>query len=221
MDNTWDKIFDGIDWDSVDREVEKMRDNDELIAYFEQDKFDFKRGYIRELMQKHPEITDRDIIDLATEQMLESHECGVELDIDDALRFVSSQKVMTVEEAVKILTDMGFNDSNFVEMVSTAVVGGNKGTKKNREAKTKAALLTRYAEILGKNADVLLLGLPVFDNESNWTQVKLAFFSENLNSAEKTALTEMKKIADDARMTVENGVAVAVFQLINIWDDFK
>lgn len=221
MDNTWDKIFDGIDWDSVDREVEKMRDNDELIAYFGQDKFDFKRGYIRELMQKHPEITDRDIIDLATEQMLESHECGVELDIDDALRFVSSQKVMTVEEAVKILTDMGFNDSNFVEMVSNSVVGGNKGTKKNREAKTKAALLTRYAEILGKNADVLLLGLPVFDNESNWTQVKLAFFSENLNSAEKAALTEMKKIADDARMSVENGVAVAVFQLINIWDDFK
>ena len=51
--------------------------------------------------------------------------------------------------------------------------------------------------------------------------MKLVFFSENLNSAEKTALTEMKKIADDARMSVENGVAVAVFQLINIWDDFK
>lgn len=221
MDNDWDEIFDGIDWNFVDREVEKMRENDDLIAYFAQDKFDYKRGYIRELMQTHPEISDSDIIDLATEQMLESHECGVELNIDDALRFVSSQKVITVEEAVKILTDMGFNDSNFAEMVSSAVVTGEKGTKKNANAKTKADLLTRYAEIVGKNEDVILLGLPVFDNESNWTQAKLAFFSENLSIAEKAALTEMKKIADDARITVENGVAVAVFQIYNIWSDFK
>lgn len=223
MDDGWSEILDSIDWDSVDREVEKMREHDDLVAYLEQDKFDYKRSYIRKLMQAHPEITDRNVIALATEQMLESHDGGVELDVDDALRFVENQKPMSVSDAVKIFTDMGINDSNIADVIFGADLEGGQTIDgvKNPDSVRKAKLLTRCADILANNADVILLGIPVFDPESNWTQAKLAFFSENLNEAEKNVLKKMMDTADESRMKVEHGVAVAVFQILNIWSNFE
>ena len=95
-ENLWYEILDGLDWDAVDRDVreslEEDRIYDQLHDHFNDDSFDYKRGYIRKFMGTHPEITDRRIIDAATEQMLESHEGGVELDADDALRFVKNKK---------------------------------------------------------------------------------------------------------------------------------
>ena len=89
-DNIWDEIMDGLDWDAVDREVEKMREEDAvydaLHDHFDNDCFDYKRSYLRKFMRTYPKITDRTIIDVATEQMLESHEGGVELDVADALQ---------------------------------------------------------------------------------------------------------------------------------------
>lgn len=223
MDDGWSEILDSIDWDSVDREVGNMKGHDDLVAYLEQDKFDYKRSYIRKLMQAHPEITDRNVIALATEQMLESHDGGVELDVDDALRFVANQKPMSVSEAVKIFTDMGINDSNIADVIFGADLGVGQTIDgvKNPDAKRKAQFLTRYADILARNPDVLLLGIPVFDPESNWTQAKLAFFSEDLSDAEKNVLKMMMNTADESRMKVEHGVAVAVFQILNIWSNFE
>lgn len=222
-DNTWDKLFDDVDWESVDKEVEKMREQDELLAYFDQDKFDYKRSYIRKLMKAHPEITDRNVIGFATEQMMESHEGGVELDVDDALRFVADQKPMTAAEAAKILADVGINDDNIEDVLFGDEPDGAQTIDgvKNPAAVRKAKLLTRCADILANNADVILLGIPVFDPESNWTQAKLAFFSENLNEGEKNVLKMMMDTADESRMKVEHGVAVALFQIINIWTNFE
>ena len=222
-DSTWDKMFDDVDWESVDKEVEKMREHDELLAYFDQDQFDYKRSYIRKLIKAHPEITDRNVIGLATEQMMESHEGGVELDVDDALRFVADQKPMTAGEAAKILADVGINDDNIEDVLFGDEPDGAQTIDgvKNRDAVRKAKLLTRCADILANNADVILLGIPVFDPESDWAQAKLAFFSENMNEAEKNTLKKMMAVADHSMMRIEHGVAVAIFQIHNIWSNFE
>lgn len=222
-EKTWDKIFDNLDWDSVDKGIEEMRKHDELLAYFDQDQFDYKRSYIRKLMQTHPEIFDRDVIDMATEQMMESHDGGVELGVDDALRFVANQKPMTAGEAAKLLADVGINDDNIEDVLFNDESEGGRTIDgvKNMEALKKAKVLTRCADILANNADVVLLGVPVFDIESNWTQAKLAFFSENLSKAEKNVLQKMMDVADKPRMKIEHGVAVVMFQIYNIWSNFE
>ena len=224
MDDDWGEIFDKLDWDSVDKEIEKSKAEtsarDDLIEYFWKDDFDYKRSYVREIMASHPEITDRYKIDAASEQMKESHDGGVELGVEDALRFVANDKPVPISELVKSLTDAGIHDGNIVDVLSKSVGGGEYGAEKNAGAKRKARLMTRYADFLARNADVVILGLPVFDPESDWTQVKLAFFSENLNAGEQAALNELKGLADKSKVKVEHGVAVVVFKLYNIWDTY-
>ena len=191
---------------------------DELLSYFGQRKFDYKRGYIREVMRKHPEITDRYIIGAATEQMAESHDGGVELSADDALRFVENEKPITGEDIRAFFKSIGLTES---DILFRDVEDDKIGTKESPQAVRKARLITKYADMLSKNTDVVLLGIPVFDQEADWAQAKIAFFSENFNGIEKGIIMEMNKIADESSMAVENGVAVAVFQILNIWEDFK
>ena len=230
MDKTWGDIMDSLDWDAVDRDVEKSLEEDkvydDLYDYFDSDEFDYKRSYLRKFMRTYPKITDRTIIDVATEQMLEAHEGGVELDVADALRLASNKKQKSVAELVKMLTDAGINDSNIDDVLNTLLSpdfedDGKRGTIKNPAAKKKAGMMTRFAYILARNKDVLILGLPTYDHASDWTQIKLAFFSEDLNSGEKYALDQLMKLADRCSLEDERGVAVAVFQIYNIWSDFK
>ena len=226
MENIWDEILDGLDWDSVDQEVKRLeeeeRELDELREYFTQDSFDYKREYIRKFRKAHPEILDRTVISLATEQMLESHECGVELEADDALRFVKSERIKTTSELVKMLAAAGISDGSFFDVISTGFEDdGKRGTVKNPSAKKKAAWLTRYADMLARNKDVLILELPTFEPRSDWTQLKIAFFSDDLNGAEKGCLQQMMNIADRSELKAENGVAVAYFQIDHIWSDFR
>lgn len=229
MGKTWDGIMDSLDWDAVDRDVEKSLEEDkiydELYDYFDDDSFDYKRSYLRKFMRTYPKITDKTIIDVATEQMLESHEGGVELDAADALRFASHKKQKSTAELVKMLADAGINDSNIDDVLDAIpspdfVDDGKRGSIKNQEAKKNAGWMTRYAYMLARNKDVLILGLPTYDPASDWTQIKLAFFSEELNASEKLALDQLMKLADRSSLKDEHGVAVAVFQIYNIWSDF-
>ena len=227
MDDKWDKMLDAVDWDAVDREVEKSfeedRIYDELYDYFDDDSFDYKRSYLRKFMRKRPEITDKYMIDAATEQMLESHEGGVELDMDDAIRFVKDDKPMSVREIAAGLAKAGITADNIEDIVFTELDedGEKYGTIKDPAVKKKAAWMTRYAYILDRNKDVMILGLPTYDHLSDWTQVKLAFFSEEMNAAEKGILKQLMSLADRYDMKEEHGVAVVVFQIFNIWSDFK
>lgn len=229
MDNTWDEILEGLDWEAVDREVDKSLEEDkiydELYDYFDDDSFDYKRSYLRKFMRTYPKITDKTIIDVATEQMLESHEGGVELDVADALRFAKHKKIPSEKELLKMLTDAGINDSNFDEVMDKMLSpdfedDGKRGSIKNPTVKKKAGWLTRFAYILARNKDVLILGLPTYNPAEDWAQTKLAFFSENLDGNDKYALSQMIKYADRSFLTHQNGVAVAVFQVYNIWSDF-
>ena len=221
MENMWDGFFDNIDWDSVDKEVAAEREKTALLSYVNDVRFDYKRGYIRKFMRAHPEITDRDVIGLATEQMQEAHEGGVELDPDDALRFVANKKPMTVQEAVKLLTEAGIDDENIMDVIFAEDNEEGYGTEPNLSARKKAGLLTRYADLLARNKDILLLGIPVFDQQSDWAQAKLGFFREDLNDAEKMALKQMKDIADRSNLRMEHGTAFLTFQIYNIWNDFE
>lgn len=229
MGKTWDDIMDSLDWDAVDRDVQKSLEEDkiydELYDYFDDDSFDYKRSYLRKFMRTYPKITDKTIIDVATEQMLESHEGGVELDAADALRFASQKKQKSTAELVKMLTDAGINDDNIDDVLDAMNSpdfedDGKRGSIKNQEAKKKAGWMTRYAYMLARNEDVLILGLPTYDPASDWTQIKLAFFSENLNSGEKAALHQLMSLADKSKLEDNHGVAVAIFQILNIWSDF-
>ena len=116
MDETWKEELDKLDWAAIDRDVkeslEEDRVYDELHDYFDGDSFDYKRSYLRKFMRTYPKITDRTIIDVATEQMLESHDGGVELDVADAKRFAEHKKIPSEKELVKMLTDAGINDDN-------------------------------------------------------------------------------------------------------------
>lgn len=230
MDNTWDDIMDSLDWDDVDRDVQKSLEEDkiydELYDYFDDDSFDYKRSYLRKFMRTYPKITDRDVIDIATEQMMESHEGGVELDVADALRFAEHKKIPAEKELLKMLAEAGINDSNIDDVLDKILSpdfedDGKRGSVKNPAAKKKAGWLTRFSYVLARNKDVLILGLPTYNTMEDWVQAKLAFFSENLNSGEKYALDQMMKYADRSFLTHQHGVAVAVFQIYNIWSDFK
>ena len=229
-DNIWDEIMDGMDWDAVDREVEKMREEDAvydaLHDHFDNDCFDCKRSYLRKFMRTYPKITDRTIIDVATEQMLESHEGGVELDVADALRFAERKKLPSEKELLNKLTDAGIDDNNIDEIPDKMLSpdfedDGKRGSIKNPAAKKKAGWLTRFSCVLARNKDVLILGLPTYNTMADRVQVKLAFFSEDLNGGEKYALDQMMKYADRSFLTQQHGVAVAVFQVYNAWSDFK
>ena len=229
-ENMWYEILDGLDWDAVDRDVreslEEDRIFDELHEYFDDDSFDYKRSYLRKFMRTYPKITDRNIIDAATEQMLESHEGGVELDASDALRFAEHKKIPSEKELLKMLTDAGINDGNIDAILDKMLSpdfedDGRRGSVKNPAAKKKADWLTRFAYVLGRNRDVLILGLPTFTPTEDWVQAKLAFFSEELNGGENYALDQMMKYADRSFLTHQHGVAVACFQVCNAWDDFR
>lgn len=230
MDDKWKDAFDKLDWNAVDREVEKSLEEDRiydaLYEYFDDDSFDYKRSYLRKFMRTYPKIIDRDTIDIATEQMLESHEGGVELDVADALRFAEHKKLPSVKELAKMLLDAGINDSNIDDVLDTMLSpdfedDGKRGSIKNPAAKKKANDLIRYSYALARNKDVLILGLPTFDPMADWVQAKLAFFSEDLNNGEKYVLDMLKKAADKSMLTDDQGVAVVVFQVFNAWSDFK
>jgi len=229
MSKNWEECFDNIDWEAVEADAAKSLEEDAaldaLYDHFNDDSFDYKRSYLRKFMRTHPEIRDQFIIDTATEQMLISHEDGVELDVDDALRFAKGSKPMTTEEIVKMLADAGIADKEFGDVLDTMLFDdifddGKRGSVKSDAAKKKAGWLTSYAYILERNPDVLILGLPTFDHHSDWTQVRLAFFGESFSGGEKMVLQKMRGIADKSWVEVVSGMAVAVFQIYNIWEDF-
>lgn len=221
MGNMWDGFFDGIDFNNLGKE---HSEKDLLRDFFWDDEFDERRSYIRKIMLTHPEITDRDKIDAASYQMYEAHLEGVELDVDDALRFVANNKPVSTEELVKMLYRSGVNDGNVFGLIDDAVnqtPGATIDGVKGKGVKAKARLMTAIADLLAKNPDVLILGLPTFDPEQNWTQVKLAFFSENLSDTEKNLIATLKNQSDTSRLRMENGVAVVLFQIENIWQNYE
>lgn len=225
MDNKWDEELDKLDWDAIIKESEltdEEKKKIDLEQYLGRDDFDYKRSYIRKFTKAHPEILDRDTIARATELMQEAHEGGEELDADDALRFVRYKRQRKVSELVKMLTDVGATDDNIVDTILDFddKDDGKFGTVKNAAAKKKAYWLTRWTDMLAKNPDVLILGVPVFDPQSDWAQAKVAFFSENLSAVDKNCLNMMIRNCDSFRLIDDQDVAITVFQIYNIWDDF-
>lgn len=219
MDDTWNELMKDVDWGEVERDIAENAEREKLIAYFWRDGFDFKRGYIRRIMSEHPELLDRFKIDAASEQMHESHALGVELSVDDALRFVENDKPVPTSELVKMLNAAGVTDENVYDVIlGAATMESSCSTVKNAAAQKKARLMTECADILAENKDVLILGIPTFDPESSFTQVKLAFFGEDLTAPEVSALKALMQHADRYSLTEQHGVAVALFQLFNIWD---
>jgi len=227
MDKSWDEIMDGVDWDAVDREIKKTTQEEhrrkELMDYFWEDGFDYKRGYIFSVMNAHPEIDDRYIIDAASEEMLMAHDFSVELAVDDALRLVKNDKPTPIPELVKMLNSAGITDNNVTDVIEDAEIEHRQTIDgiKSPTVKRKARSMTEAAELLARNPDILLLGLPTFDPEQNWTQVKLAFFTDDLLAPETSTLKYLMWLADKYKMTVKNGVAIALFQIYNIWSNFE
>ena len=227
MDNPWDEIMDGVDWDAAEREIKKTAQEElkryKLMDYFWQDGFDYKRGYIFAVMNAHPEIDDRYIIDAVSEEMLMAHDFSVELAVDDALRLVKNDKPAPVSELVKILNSAGITDDNVMDAIEDADIEHRQTIDgvKSPTATRKARAMTEAAELLSRNPDILLLGLPTFDPEQDWTQVKLAFFTDDFTAPEVSMLKRLMDLSDKKKMTVKNGVAVALFQIYNIWSNFE
>ncbi|MBQ7736698.1 MAG: hypothetical protein IJT62_02540 [Oscillospiraceae bacterium] len=220
MRDDWDDFFDGVDWDAVLRETPD--EQEKTKAAFRDAAFDYKRSYIRKILKTRPELTDVRMIDYASEQMLESHTEGVELDVDDALRLAAHYKPKTTEEIVQMLFNAGARDGNFFDtvfMFDPNEAEEPAGTVRNADAAQKAGIMTVLAERLAGNPNVLLLGLPVFDPLSSWTQVKLAVFSEKLSDMEKECLQVLKSVSDKYFMREQSGATVLTFQIFPLWDD--
>jgi hypothetical protein len=193
-----------------------------LNKHFSKDCYDYERSYVRRVMKEHPEITDKFIIANAADAMWSSHEGGVELSVDDALRFTANEKPLPLEEVMRQLAELGANDSNFIDKaMSVELDDGKIGSVKNEIAKRKAEKMMSYADMLDGNEDIMLLNVPIFNPFSDYTQLKIAFFSENLTGGEKQIIAMLTGLADRTMMKVEHGVAVTTLQLFNIWKDFK
>lgn len=202
--------------------IEQNTVKEKLTKHFSKDCYDYDRSYIRRIMKERPDITDKFVISNAADAMWESHEGGVELSIDDALRLTANEKPLPIEEVVRQLTELGANNENFMSKVRDIELDDGKfGTVKNKMAKRKAGEMMRYADMLSENNDILILGVPIFDQLSDYAQLKIAFFAKNLTGEEQHIIAMLTGIADRVMMKVEHGVPVTTLQLFNIWEDFK
>ncbi len=200
--------------------IRKEQSLEELKEYFSDWKFDDIRDGINKVMREHPEVRDSFVIEAAADEMLNSAYTGVFLSTDDALRLVEYKELIPTKDLVKMLTDVGINDDNIMDLIFNASWGDedySRCTKSQHAIKT-ANWLQRYADILTRNPNVILLMLPEYSYHSNSAYLLLAFLDGELSQMEQTLLRQMKTCADRFDVKTEYEVTKVSFYIDNIWE---
>lgn len=207
----------------------------ELEKYFASPLYDEVREYINLVMEKHPEITDKNVIGAAAEEIFECQVDGAEITVDDALRLTSGKKFISDPADIQVALESGeygeleaeiakkLGDirgrksdvlNNLAENVQAYIEQQMAGDLKP-EAFAKAHELTRLGtELSNNNNDIVLMGVP--DLKWSDAELKVAFFTDKLAEEDLKILYDMKLVADRVKFKVDNGIAYATFYLYDI-----
>lgn len=203
-----------------EKPIRKNLSQEELRAYFSSWQFDPARQCINKIMREHPEVKDAYVISAAADEMFNSASTGVLLSSDDALRLVAYMEPMPVKTAVNKLTEAGITNANIMDIIfdSQNTNEDYSDCVWSRHALYSANRLQRYANILTRNKDILLLMLPEYSQQCNWTSIVLAFLGEELSAIEQQILEQMKNVADGFHMKTEYEVTRISFYIDNVWE---
>lgn len=192
---------------------------DELLAQFSNPMYAEVRKYIHKIMQEHPEVEDKFWIESAAEQMLECATDGVAISTDNALRLTKGKKEVPLDELVRRLSEAGVTNANVIDVILGAELGDDfAGCELKKSAERKFAILKLNADILTKNPDIVLTGVPVPTEFADWVQLTLAVFCPELTKDEQTVIQNMTHWCDETAMFQETGYLKLIFYIKDIWE---
>lgn len=192
---------------------------DELLEQFSHPMYAEVREYIYRIMLEHPEISDKFWIESAAEQMLECATDGVDIGTDNALRLTKGKKEISLDELVRRLSEAGVTNGNVFDVILGAELGDDfAGCELKKSAERKFAILKLNADILAKNPDIILLGVPVPVEFADWAQLSMAVFCPDLTKDEQTVIKNMTHWCDESAMFQEAGYLKLIFYIKDIWE---
>ena len=188
----------------------------DLDKFFARDMYEGVRKYATQIMDAHPEIDDAHVVLFAAGKMEECADDGVALGVDDALRLTKEHApIPTAKDFMDTLTKGGIQtQGDLLDLIEKGYENTPRAPENiPRSSAEKAARMTRLGRDLADgNKDIVLMGIPV-DLSWGFTQLKLAFFTENLSDREQEIIGELKSIADRVKYTEEYGIGYAMFKI--------
>lgn len=186
----------------------------EMDKYFSKTIYDSMRGYVEQVLDAHPEITDELVVEFAAGKMEECADDGVDISVEDALRLTAKHApIPTAEDFKKALS--GINTvGDFLSLIAESVAKSEKPTDSlPMSVISRAARMTDIGRrISSGNKDIVLMGVPA-DLTYSFAQVKLAFFTENLTEDEQKMIEELKVLSDSVKYTEQYGIGYAMFRI--------
>lgn len=193
--------------------------HDELKAYFTDPVFGGCDPYAEKILDECPDVTDKRIVENASGFMMEAEDEGVVLSPKDAVHLAEYFKPTPIKKIVAELKDAGINSLSDLERVLGQADEDKMpdyGYSRNLAAVEKAAELEKYAVLLTRNPDIILLGRPVFWPELDSAWLKLAVLCENLTKEEQDILTAMHEVADGGAVQYKGNIPLAIFDVESI-----
>ena len=174
--------------------------------------------YAKQVMDAHPEITDELVVGFAANQMEECADDGAELSVDDALRLTAKHNpIPTAKDFYNSLMNAGVNtQSDLISLLESGFDGVKKPISISASVAERAAKMTMLGrEICNGNKDIVLMGTPI-DLSWEFSQLKVAFFTEDLSEREKEIIKELKSLADETEYYEKFEIGYAIFRIYTI-----
>lgn len=188
----------------------------ELDNYFSGMIYDDIRKYAVRVMNAHPEITDALVVEFAAGKMEECADDGVEISVDDALRLTKEHDpIPTAKDFLDTLTKGGIATERDLKSL---LLKGFEGATFNAGSipetiLERAAKMTAIGRALSDgNNDIVLMGIPK-DLSWEFSQLKLAFFTDDISKEEQTEINDIMALADETEFYTEYGIGYAVFRI--------
>ena len=193
--------------------------HDELKAYFYDPVCGWCDPYVEKILDTLPNVTDKRIVENASSFMMEAEDEGVVLSPKDAVRLAEYFIPTPLEKIVADLKNAGIGTLSDLERVLNQAATDDfpdYGDKRSPAAVDKAAKLEKYAAMLTKNPDIILVGRPVFWPELESAWLKLAVLCDELTKEEQDILTAMYEVSDGGVVRYRGNIPLAVFDVENI-----
>lgn len=188
----------------------------ELDKYFAKDMYEGVRKYAKKIMDAHPEITDPLVVEFAAGKMEECADDGADLSVDDALRLTAKHDpIPTAQDFMDTLAKGGIQtQGDLLDLIEKGFENTPKAPENiSRSTTERSAQMTRLGRSLADgNKDIVLMGVPA-DLSWDFTQLKLAFFADELTEDEQKTINEIRALADEVKFYVEYEIGYAVFRI--------
>lgn len=193
--------------------------HDELRKHFSDPVYEEYGPHIDKILAGCPDVTDEQIVGRAARFMIDAEDENVELSPQDAVHLAKYFKPKPLEEIVADLKNAGIGTLSDLERVLNQAAADDfpdYGDKRSPAAVDKAAKLEKYAAMLTKNPDIILVGRPVFWPELESAWLKLAVLCDELTKEEQDILTAMYEVSDGGVVRYRGNIPLAVFDVENI-----